>query len=79
MISDLQKAGQLVSSYEIPGTGATKTGRNGHGDPYFTDGEALVGVLRRPHRQFNRETGEWNGATTEQGDCPSWSSQWYFM
>jgi hypothetical protein len=47
VISDLLKAGQLSSSYEIKGVGATKTGRNGGGDLYFTDGEALVGVLRQ--------------------------------
>lgn len=46
IISDLLKAGQLLSSYEIDGIGATKEGRNGGGDPYFTDGKALVGVLR---------------------------------
>jgi hypothetical protein len=47
VIGDLQKAGQLSSSYEIKGIGATKTGRNGGGDPYFTDGKALVGILRK--------------------------------
>jgi hypothetical protein len=47
VIGDLQKAGQLASSYEIDGIGATKNGRNGGGDPYFTDGEALIGVLHR--------------------------------
>lgn len=46
VISDLLKAGQLLSSYEIDGIGATKDGRNGGGDPYYTDGKALVGVLR---------------------------------
>ncbi len=51
VIGDLQTAGQLSSSYEIPGVGATKTGRNGGGDPYFTDGKALVGVLRQPATQ----------------------------
>ncbi|MBP1874733.1 hypothetical protein J2Z19_004466 [Ensifer adhaerens] len=45
VMSDLQKTGQIASTYEIPGIGATKTGRNGGGDPYFTDGKALVGVL----------------------------------
>lgn len=45
VMSDLQKAGQVSSTYDIPGIGATKTGRNGGGDPYFTDGKALVGVL----------------------------------
>ncbi|WP_245500594.1 LssY C-terminal domain-containing protein [Rhizobium sp. BK251] len=49
MIGDLLKAGQLSSTYEIPGIGATKDGRNGGGDPYFTDGKALVGVLRDPN------------------------------
>ena len=46
-IGDLQTAGQLSSTYEIAGIGATKTGRNGGGDLYFTDGKALIGVLRR--------------------------------
>jgi hypothetical protein len=45
-IGDLLKAGQISETYEIPGIGATKTGRNGGGDPYFTDGKALIGVLR---------------------------------
>ncbi|CAN7328809.1 LssY C-terminal domain-containing protein [Ensifer adhaerens] len=45
VIGDLQKAGQVSSTYDIPGIGATTTGRNGGGDPYFTDGKALVGVL----------------------------------
>ncbi len=45
VMSDLQKVGQVTSTYEIPGIGATKTGRNGGGDPYFTDGKTLVGVL----------------------------------
>ncbi|MBK5565601.1 LssY C-terminal domain-containing protein [Ensifer sp. SSB1] len=45
VIGDLGKAGQVPSTYEIPGVGATKTGRNGGGDPYFTDGMTLVGVL----------------------------------
>ena len=31
-----------------PGRGATKDGRNGGGDPYFTDGKIMVGVLRQP-------------------------------
>ena len=31
----------------MPGVGATTTGRNGGGDPYFTDGMVMVGVLDR--------------------------------
>jgi len=46
VIRDLSAAGQVVSTYEIEGVGATKTGRNGGGDPYFTDGKAIIGVLR---------------------------------
>jgi hypothetical protein len=45
VIGDLEKAGQVAETYEIPGVGATSNGRNGGGDPYFTDGKALVGVL----------------------------------
>jgi hypothetical protein len=37
----------LVSTSERSGIGATKSGRNGGGDPYFTDGKAVVGVLPR--------------------------------
>lgn len=46
LINDLRNAGQLSSTYEIAGVGATKTGRNGGGDPYFTDGKAMIGVLQ---------------------------------
>ncbi|TIL56810.1 MAG: hypothetical protein E5Y79_27920 [Mesorhizobium sp.] len=46
VISDLTAAGQLSSSYEISGIGAIKDGRNGGGDPYYTDGKALVGMLK---------------------------------
>jgi hypothetical protein len=46
VIADLSAAGQVVSTYEIEGVGATKTGRNGGGDPYFTDGKAMIAVLR---------------------------------
>ncbi|WP_455273374.1 LssY C-terminal domain-containing protein [Rhizobium herbae] len=46
VIGDLQKAGQISSTYERAGIGATKVGRNGGGDPYFTDGKVLVGVLK---------------------------------
>jgi len=46
VIGDLQKAGQISSTYDGAGVGATKVGRNGGGDPYFTDGKVLVGVLK---------------------------------
>ena len=33
---------------KLPAAVATKDGRNGGGDPYFTDGKVLVGVLGQP-------------------------------
>lgn len=47
VIRDLDAAGGIRSTYEVPGSGATDSGRNGGGDPYFTDGKVLVGVLAR--------------------------------
>ncbi len=46
LVGDLSSAGELTSTSEIPGIGATRTGRNGGGDPYFTDGKAIIGVLK---------------------------------
>lgn len=50
IISDLTAAQQLSSSYNVPGIGATKDGRNGGGDLYFTDGKALIGVLEQANQ-----------------------------
>ncbi len=47
LINDLTSADTLISTSDMPGIGATRTGRNGGGDPYFTDGKAIVGVLRQ--------------------------------
>lgn len=41
----LERVGMVESLYEIAGVGPTLAGRNGGGDRYFTDGEALVAVL----------------------------------
>jgi hypothetical protein len=41
---DLARAGLLAARFAIPGRGATLIGRNGGGDPYYTDG--LLWVLR---------------------------------
>jgi len=49
LIGDLDAAGLLTSTSEIPGIGATRTGRNGGGDPYFTDGRAILGVVKQLH------------------------------
>lgn len=46
VIATLESAGLLARRYDIPGSGATQTGRNGGGDPFFTDGKAVVGVLK---------------------------------
>lgn len=48
LLADLRQAGWILSTYELAGVGATETGRNGGGDPYFTDGKALVGILKAP-------------------------------
>ncbi|QPC91336.1 LssY C-terminal domain-containing protein [Mesorhizobium sp. INR15] len=46
VIQDLTAAGMLISTSDIAGIGATRAGRNGGGDPYFTDGKAVVGILK---------------------------------
>ncbi len=46
LMESLTKAGAIASSSEVEGVGATRTGRNGGGDPYFTDGMVLIGTLR---------------------------------
>lgn len=43
--TQLAGAGMVESQYEIAGVGPTLNGRNGGGDRYFTDGEALIAVL----------------------------------
>ncbi len=45
IIQDLQKAGQLSDFYSQDGIGPTKSGKNGGGDPYFTDGMMTIGIL----------------------------------
>jgi hypothetical protein len=46
LMTNLSDAGMLISTSEIEGIGETKAGRNGGGDPYFTDGKARIGLLR---------------------------------
>ncbi|MFN3889644.1 MAG: LssY C-terminal domain-containing protein [Beijerinckiaceae bacterium] len=45
VIDDLTRAHVVERVYEITGSGPTFYGRNGGGDPYFTDGEVKVAVL----------------------------------
>lgn len=42
LFGDLAAAGRVVSVETIPGIGLTSNGRNGGGDPYFTDGKILL-------------------------------------
>jgi hypothetical protein len=39
---DLEGAHLVTAKYQVTGIGATLTGRNGGGDPYYTDGEVWI-------------------------------------
>jgi hypothetical protein len=45
LIADLRKGGRLAQLFQVTGVGATFLGRNGGGDPYYTDGELTIGLL----------------------------------
>jgi hypothetical protein len=45
LMADLTAAGMLTGTYQVTGIGLTLFGRNGGGDPYYTDGEIHVGIL----------------------------------
>ena len=45
LIAALSNVGALSTTYQVSGVGPTLTGRNGGGDPYFTDGEITLGVI----------------------------------
>ena len=54
LIDDLSQAGMVTTTYQVSGIGPTLNGRNGEGDPYYTDGEIDVAVLvegGRKHEQ----------------------------
>lgn len=44
-ISTLADAKLAASTYQVTGIGPTLSGRNGEGDPYYTDGEVTIAVL----------------------------------
>jgi hypothetical protein len=46
LFRDLEKAGVLASQSAVDDFHKVRTGKNGGGDPWFTDGRLLVGVLR---------------------------------
>ena len=48
LMADISKAGWIASTYDMSGVGPTQDGHNGGGDRYFTDGKALVGILKAP-------------------------------
>lgn len=45
LMHDLTAAGMLDAVFQISGVGPTLFGRNGGGDPYYTDGEIDIGSL----------------------------------
>ena len=45
LMSQIAPVGKASALFEISGVGPTALGRNGGGDPYFTDGEVKVAVL----------------------------------
>ena len=45
LMHDLREAGMVQNFFHISGTGPTMFGRNGEGDPYYTDGEIYIATL----------------------------------
>jgi len=45
LIGDLDRARMIVEIFQIDGVGPTSNGRNGEGDPYYTDGEIWMAKL----------------------------------
>jgi hypothetical protein len=45
LMRDLREAGMVRTFFQISGTGPTLLGRNGEGDPYYTDGEIDIASL----------------------------------
>jgi LssY C-terminus len=46
LFADLQRTGELSELYFVDGFHRIRQGRNGGGDPWFTDGRLEVGVIR---------------------------------
>jgi hypothetical protein len=52
LATDLEGAGMVTAKYQVTGVGPTMTGRNGGGDPYYTDGEVwIVRLTEDCHKQ----------------------------
>jgi hypothetical protein len=45
LFRDLEKTGDLAETYSVDGFHKTLTGKNGGGDPWYTDGRLFVGVI----------------------------------
>lgn len=45
LMQNLREAGMVQNFFKVSGTGPTLLGRNGEGDPYYTDGEIDVATL----------------------------------
>ena len=45
LMTDLREARVVSNFFQISGIGPTLFGRNGGGDPYYTDGEVHIAVL----------------------------------
>ena len=45
LLADLTAAGMVTTLYQVSGIGPTLNGRNGEGDPYYTDGAIRMAVL----------------------------------
>jgi hypothetical protein len=45
LMDDLRQAGMVRNFFQISGIGPTLFGRNGEGDPYYTDGEIYIATL----------------------------------
>jgi hypothetical protein len=46
LFRDLEATGMLAETYVVPGFHRVCRGRNGGGDPWFTDGDLYVGIIR---------------------------------
>jgi hypothetical protein len=69
LTADLEGAGMVTAKYQVTGVGPTVTGRNGGGDPYFTDGEVwIVRLAEDCHKQSGPVTVIPSPAATELKD-----------
>jgi len=52
LVRNIEDAGMATAKYQVTGVGPTLTGRNGGGDPYYTDGEVwILRLVEDCHKQ----------------------------